>query len=55
MGVEHNPNSRWYNFVYIRDLDSTMAFLNSKGFRETRGAIIIQRWWRRMKNSNNYN
>lgn len=53
MGVEHNPNSRWYNVVYIQGLKSNMAFLNSKGFEAIYNAIIIQRWWRKIKSINN--
>lgn len=49
MGVEYNPNSRWYNYVYIEGLKKKMSFLNLIGLQETQSAIIIQRWWRRLK------
>jgi hypothetical protein len=52
MGIEHNPNSRWYNFVYMEDIKSSVRYINLTGIKERESAIIIQRWWKRMKNNN---
>ena len=49
MGVERNPDSRWYNYVYVPTLKKTIQFLSPTGYIEKQSAIIIQRWWRSLK------